>query len=105
MTSGLEHLLIISWHIRFEKEYLYQGSCLLTEMKACMNHLGIIEYHKSALRKILRYIVKNVLRHFSMTIEQQLAVVTLCKRKLSYALVRKIIVKILYLYVFCIHFL
>ena len=26
MTSGLEHLLIVSWHIRFEKEYTYDGS-------------------------------------------------------------------------------
>ena len=100
---SLEHLFVVSRLGRFQEEHLDQRTCLLAEMQAGLDNLGIVEHHECALGQVLGQVEEEVLSHLTMTVDEQFRLVTLCLREFRNALVGQIVVIFADMYLLRIH--
>ena len=84
--------LIISWNKRLQAENLYPCAAIFMKNQARRYHASIIIHKERTCRDVIPNTIKHVLTHFAVTINQQLRVITLCQRILSYPLIRQRII-------------
>ena len=88
----------------FETEHLDEGTLYafygcFSEMQACLDDLRVVEDHQSTCGQVFGQGGKDVLAHLTLVIDEQLAGITLCQRKLGNALVGQVVVVISNMYV------
>ena len=92
MACGLEHQFIVGGLSGFKQEHLDEGTCLLAEMHACLDHLRVVEHHQSALRQILREVIKHIGTHLTLVVDEELGMIALGDGKFGNTLVGQRIV-------------
>ena len=57
------------------------------------------------MRQISWQMIKDIVAHRAMIVDQEFTMIAQSNRKLCYSLIRKNVIVIIYFYMFCIHFL
>ena len=83
----LENLRIVARQVRFEAKDLDAGAGWLLEEEARLDNPRVVIYQQRILRQIFADVLKLALFDGSLTVNQQLGLVSLRERELGYPLV------------------